>query len=452
MFKVILVYAMCMCAGFISAQKGKVQSAWRSLSDYEETLKDGKPNPEYLNKAKEAIDIALQNEETKKQARTHAYKLRISYFLYQQQLNAENEKLAASVTDKNERNILAYGNTPLDEFNAANEALNNIRDTDPKMLERIQQGLIKGGSSLNDEELKLASAAQQMKNEAANIASGKYRAKKYGEAADYFYKTAMINSILYKTKDTVDFYNACVAAVKSGDNEKILEYNKKMLDAKMGSPYNYESIYNVQITRKDTAAAMETLKKGRIHFPDDAGLLREETNVYLSQGRQQEALANLKLAISKDPSNALYYFIIGNIYDEMANPKDRRTRTDLPKPSNFSELFSNAETNYKKSIELKPANKDYLYNSYYNLGAMYNNYGGYIANRKAEKITDLATMQKENETKAQEYYKLAIPNLEQALNIRPDDRTTMTALRKLYLLTGNEAKAKEMSDRIKSGK
>ena len=35
------------------AQKNKVQSAWRALSDYEETLKDAKPNLAYLNKAKE---------------------------------------------------------------------------------------------------------------------------------------------------------------------------------------------------------------------------------------------------------------------------------------------------------------------------------------------------------------------------------------------------------------
>ena len=76
----------------ILAQKSKVQAAWRGLSDYEETLKDGKPNISYLNKAKEAIDLALQNEETKKLSRTHAYKMRISYATFQYNLNEEMKK------------------------------------------------------------------------------------------------------------------------------------------------------------------------------------------------------------------------------------------------------------------------------------------------------------------------------------------------------------------------
>jgi tetratricopeptide (TPR) repeat protein len=83
---------------------------------------------------------------------------------------------------------------------------------------------------------------------------------------------------------------------------------------------------------------------------------------------------------------------------------------------------------------------------------MYNNYGGYIAGKTPQKITDAVKTQKENEAKAQEFYKKAIPYLEQALSIKPEDRSTMAALRKLYLLTGNDAKAKEMSDRLKSVK
>jgi hypothetical protein len=433
---------------FTYGQKSKVQAAWRALSDYEETLKDGKPNVDYLNRAKEAIDVAAANEDTRGQAKTQAYRLRIYYMLYQHQLDAENEKLAATVTDKNERAMTAYGNTGLDEFNVANDALNTIKEVDPAYLESIQKGLLKGTSALDDEELKFAMAAQQMKMESANIATGKYAAKKYADAADFFYKTAMINTLLFKTKDTLNFNNACIAAAKSGKEELILEYNKKMIDAGLATPYNYESIAQVSLGKGDSNGALETLKKGRAAFPDDATLLTQETNLFLSSGRQQDALANLKLSIQKDPGNALYYFIIGNIYDNMANPKDNSGK-DLDKPANFMELFKSAETNYQKAIELKPDNKEYLYNAHYNLGAMYNNYGGTVATHKIEKITDMAKYQKENEARAQQYYKLAIPHLEQALTIKPDDKVTMTALRKLYLLTGDEAKSKEMSERIK---
>jgi tetratricopeptide (TPR) repeat protein len=43
----------------------------------------------------------------------------------------------------------------------------------------------------------------------------------------------------------------------------------------------------------------------------------------------------------------------------------------------------------------------------------------------------------------------AIPYLEQALSIKPDDKTCISALRTLYYKTGNEAKGKEMSERMK---
>ncbi len=447
--RILGLTAIVFICNVATAQKSKVQTAWRGLSDYEETLKDGKPDISYLNKAKEAIDLALVNEDTKNQAKTHAYKLRISYALFQYNLDEEKKRLEPTIGDKNERLMTAYGNIPLTNFEAASEELNKIKDLDPKFLETIQVGLEKGVSALEEDELRFAIAAQQMKMEAGNIASGKYKAKKYDEAADYFYKTGVMNTILYKTKDTANFYNACISAAKSKNTDKILEYNKKMVDAKIASPYNYESIYNAQLAKGDSASAMESLRKGRTSFPDDIGLLTQETNLFLIKGKQQEALNNLKISIDKDPKNPLFYFITGQIYENLANPKDKATGKDIEKPKDFEELFKNAETNYLKAIELNPSNKEYLYNALYNLGAMYNNYGGYIANSKTGKITDLAKYQKENEAKAQEYYKKAIPYLERALTIKSDDRSTMSALRKLYLLTGDNTKAVEMSNKLK---
>lgn len=434
--------------GSLFAQKGKVQAAWRGLSDYEETLKDGKPDVTYLDKANEAINLALANEDTKKQAKTHAYKLRISYAKFQYSVNEEKKKLEATIGDKNERLLAAYGNISLADFETAAEELNQVKDLDPKFLTTIQEGLEKGVSSLDEDELKFAMAVQSMRIESGNIASGKYRAKKYGEAADYFFKTGVMNTILYKTKDTSNFYNACISAAKAKDNEKMLDYNKKMIEAKISSPYNYEACFQVLMEKKDTVNAMEYLRKGRVLFPEDMSLLTQETNLYLEQGKQLEALQNLKVSAEKDPSNSIYYFFMGQIYESMANPKDKATKKDLEKPKDFDELFKNAEANYVKSIELKPINKEYLYNSLYNLGAMYNNYGGYLSTR-IQKITDAAKSQKENDAKAQEYYRKAIPYLEQALTIKSDDKSTMSALMKLYLLTGNEAKAKEMKEKMK---
>ena len=145
------------------AQKAKVQTAWRALNDYESSVKDGKPDLSYLNKAKEAIELALVNEDTKNQGKTHAYKARISYAFYQSELNTELKKLEASVADKNERAMLAYGNTPLANFENANEELNKIKDTDPKYMEVIKDGMTKGTSQLSEDDVKFVLVASQIK-------------------------------------------------------------------------------------------------------------------------------------------------------------------------------------------------------------------------------------------------------------------------------------------------
>ena len=431
------------------AQKVKVQNAWRALNDYESTLKD-KPDLSYLMKAKDNIDLALANEETKIQAKTYAYYCRIMYDLYQYNLKAEQKKLEPTIADKNARLESAYGNTSLVEFEASASALEKIKELDPKYFENIME-IMKGGSMPGDDDLKLSIAAGQIKLESSNIAVGKYKAKQFDQSAEYFYKSAVMNSLMTGKKDTSGFYNACISAQKAKNPIKIFDYNKKMIDQKIASAYNYQTIYDVKLIQKDTATALEYLKMGRKAFPNDVYLMNRETEIYLQKGQQEKALANLQAAIEKEPNNPQLQLVLGNVYDNLANPRGKSGK-DTIKPANYDDLVMNAAEHYQKAVDLKPTNQESYFNALYNLGALFNNYGGTMYNKSMEKTTvpELVKKQKEYETKSAEYYKKAIPFLEQALSIKVDDKACMTALRKLYYLTGNEAKGKEMSDKLKA--
>ncbi len=449
MKKLIIITFVLAALHTVQAQKGKVQTAWRALSDYESTLADGKPDIAFLNKAKEAIDLALNHADTKNQGKTHAYKVRIMYDLYSYALSQEMKKLEATVTDKKERTELAYGTVPTTYLEEAQQQIDKIQAVDPKYLATIQDGF-SGKTQLSEDDAKFMLAAAQMKMEISNIAAGKYKAKKYEEAGDYFYKLAELNTTLTNKKDTSNFYNACVSAGRAKIPAKIIEYNTKMVDLKIASLYNFNSLYTTHINNKDTAAAVEILKKGREVFPNDAELLQNETFLFIALGKRDEALANLAAAIEKDPKSAISYLVRANIYDNMANPKDAAGK-DKDKPSNFDELFKNAETNYLKVIELNPSNKEHLYNSIYGLGAMYNNYVSYLQNKSNNlALTEVKTKGKEYDAKAQEYGKKAIPHLEQALSMKPDDLPTMMALRKLYYLVSDTPKANDMTNKIKA--
>lgn len=431
----------------VFSQKNKVQGAWRALSDYESTLPDN-PDPSYLVKAKENIDLASANDETKNQVKTQAYRLRIYTSLFSESLKAEEKKLSATITDKNERMQTAYGNVATTEFDEANKSLLKIQELDAKKFDKI----IKGETD-TDEEGKLFTSISQILVYQANLATGKYKLKKFDEAADLFESLAISNTLMTGKKDTSNFYNACVCAQKSKNQTKTFDFNKKMIDLGIASSYNYQTIYELKSSQNDTVVAYDYLAKGRTQFPNDIYLMNKETEIFLQKGQQDKALANLKTAIEKEPNNAILQYVIGNVYDNLANPKGRSGK-DTIKPVDYENLVFKAAEHYQKSVDLKPANQESYFNTLYNLGALYNNYGNTLYNKSMEKATiiDLVKKQKEYEAKAAEYYKKAIPYLEQALDVKANDPTTMSALRTLYYKTGNEIKGKEMNDKIKANK
>jgi tetratricopeptide (TPR) repeat protein len=423
------------------AQKSKINAAWRGLTDYQATLKE-KPDPSYLTKAKEAIDAAAANEETKNNPKLHIYRTQIYYELFKSNLKAEEEKAGATIGDKKARMEAAYSNVSTTEFKEAMKSFEFVK-TNVKDQSAFQELLTTGLSMIDD---------------LNNLAVGSYKAKKYDEASDYFESSFSLSSMVNQgRKDTVSLFNASLSAQKAKNYAKVVKINQRMVDEKMANAGTYQYLYNAKLNTQDTTGAFTTLQEGRKLYPNDMTLLNLETDYFLQRGKQQESVNNLLLALEKDPNNAVLHLIVANTFDNMANPKTKGPDgkdTDMEKPENFAELFGKAEEHYKKTVELKPGNPDYSFNALYNLGALYYNYGTYMYNKEMNNatITKLASKQKEIMAKCTEQYKKAIPYFEQALEFKPDDNSTLQSLRRLYLLVGNEAKAAEITTRLNKGK
>lgn len=446
--KKIIIIALATLPLLTVAQKSKVQAAWRALNDYESTILDN-PDISYLKKANENIDLALANDETKNTAKANAFKARIMYDLYQYNLKQEQKKLESTITDKSARVESAYVATSLVEFEEAFSSITKLKIIDPKFFDKIL-GVNKVESDLGDDDLKLYQAANQMKIELSNIAVGKYKAKQFDIAADFFHKSAVMNLLMTGKKDTTSYYNACICSQKAKNLSKTLFYNNEMIDNKIATPYNFQAIYEIYVTQKDSVKALECLKKGRDAFPNDLYLMNKETEIYIQSGQQELAIVNLKKAIQKDPTNAVLEFVLGDVYNTIGNPKGKNGQ-DTVKPANYEELTQSAEEHYLAAVNLKPTSKETFFNVLYNLGALHYNHGVVLYTKSMVKATlvDLVKKQKEYELKSGEYYKKAIPYFEQALALKADDTTTLSALRKLYYLTGNEAKGNEMNAKLK---
>ncbi len=420
------------------AQKSKVNAAWRGLTDYQSTVKE-KPDVSYLNKAKEAIDLAAANEETKENPKMHTYRTQIYYEIFKFNLRTEEEKAGATINDKKQKMETAYSNVSTTEFFEAVKSVDfikkNVKD------QTVFQELLPTSLSMIDD--------------LNNLAVGAYKAKKYDEAADFFENSFGLSSMVNQgKKDTVSLFNASLSASKAKNYAKVVKINQRIVDEKMANAGTYQYLYNAKCSILDSAGALSTLKEGRGLYPNDLTLLNLETEYYIKNGKQQESLNNLLLALEKDPNNAVLHLIAANTMDNMANPKvkgpDGKDK-DGERPSNFDELFTKAEEHYKKTVELKPSNTEYSFNALYNLGALYYNNGTYIYNKEMNNATiaKLAASQKEIMAKATDNYKKAIPYFEEALTIKADDVSTLQSLRKLYLLIGNEAKAAEITTKLK---
>jgi tetratricopeptide (TPR) repeat protein len=397
------------------AQQAKVVTAIRYIKDFAET-KDS----ESLKRAKEAIDLASENADTKELAKTQNTRGQVYLTIFDNNLRLATEKI--TTVDPNKRTIEGYQNVATAELDEAYTAYDKAKKLDEK-------GNYKG---------EILSGLARITSHYENKAIAEYNAKRYAASLPMFEKVNEISG----GKDTLVIANCALTAERAENWDKAKIYYQKMIENKQGRGGSYSSLANIQYMLKDSIAGIETIKKGRAAYPNDIPLLISETNYYLGANKSAEAIANLTQAINAKPTDANLYLVRGNAYDNLANPKEANGK-DLPKPKDYEEKLKLAESDYKKAIELNPKYFDALYN----LGVMYNNKGVAI-NKMMDKITDNALYAKENQKATDEFNK-ALPLLESALEANPKDRSTMIALKQLYSRLQMMDKLKAINEKLK---
>ena len=398
------------------SQKSKEVNAISYFRDYNETK-----DTVSLRKAKENIDLASAHADTKEKASVQVTKGQIYLSIYEAKERAQEDKLM-NIADPGLRTLTALQNTPTSELEIASQALRKGKELDVK------------GKYTN--ELKLL---KNVKIYFDNTGRANFNAKKYPEALHAFENAY---ELVEGGNDTTLIYFCATAADLAKDYPKAVKYYQKMLAAKQGQGTTYSSLMNVYFAMKDTASGIDILKKGRQSYPNDPNLLISETNYFLRVNKSQEALNNLNTALQIKTNDPNLYLVRGNIYDNLANPKDASGK-DLEKPKDYTNLLALAESDYKKAIELK---SDY-FDALYNLGVLYNNQGVEL-NKQADKITDQKKY-KEANAKANVQFANAMPVLEKALQINPQDRSTMIALRQIYMRMQLEDKLKAINEKLK---
>jgi tetratricopeptide (TPR) repeat protein len=224
------------------------------------------------------------------------------------------------------------------------------------------------------------------------------------------------------TKETI-LYNSFFSSNKMKDNAKSKELLLQLIDINFNEPAIYSHLSSIFIEEGNTDKALEYLALGRDMFEEDQSLINTEINLYIQLGRTSELIGKLGEAIALDDENDLLYFNRGTIYDQEGD-------------------VVNAEKDYLSALELNPSS----FGGNYNLGALYFN-AGVETNNKANGTSN-NTVYKKLKKQADTAFAKALPYLEAAHDLEPEDKNTLLSLKQLYYLNGDYKKSEEMKKLI----
>jgi tetratricopeptide (TPR) repeat protein len=266
-------------------------------------------------------------------------------------------------------------------------------------------------------------------NRFANKGIEAYKAKNYEEAITSFETSVLITEKSSGKIDTSLIFNAALAAQNVNNVAKSRELLTKLISYKYPEPEIYRSMARTYMVDKDTTKAMEYIAMGRQAYPADNNLMIDELNVYLARGQSKQMLEKMEMAAAADPKNKSLQFALAATYDNMGKKEQ-------------------AEQGYLKAIEIDPA----YFDAYYNLGAMFYNQAVETFN-KANSLPP--SKQKEYDAgiaKSKAEFGKALPHLEKALQLEPNDKNTLLSLKEIYARLGDYGKSNEMKKRIEAMK
>jgi tetratricopeptide (TPR) repeat protein len=329
-----------------------------------------------LDKAKESIDQALINPKSISWTNTYFVKGKLCQAIY----NADNPKYNAFYTD------------PLAEAYTAYE---KSMELDPK-----------GGSK---KKIIAGMVYNSLAMELYSQGSKKFEANDYEGALKAFAVQIKIteSDIFAGGIDTGMYFNAGLAAQNAKKYEEAIKYYNKCGELKYLGINPYFRIYESILGQGDTIKAEAYLLDLPNKFPGDNTVNFQLADLYLKSNKPDDALVYLGRAKKADPDNYSLWFATGITYLNQNK-------------------FDDAITELTRAIEIKSD----LAETHYACGAAY-------INKAAEmfiKANDIMDVNKYEAAinQANAVYAKALPYMQKAYQLNPNDKYTMLSLKELF--------------------
>ncbi len=329
-----------------------------------------------LDKAKESIDQALTHEKSKAWPNTFFVKGRLCQAVYQ----ADNPKFNSYYAD------------PLAEAYASYE---KAMELDPKggTKKKIVAGMVYNSLAMD----------------LYNQGSKKFETNDYEGALKAFaIQIKITESDLFAGGiDTGMYFNAGLAAQNAKKYDEAIKYYEKCGELKYLGINPYFRIYECFLGQGDTIKAEAYLLDLPNKFPGDNSVNFHIADLYLKSNKPNEALKYLDLAKEQDADNYSLWYASGITYLNL-------------------EKFDEAIAELEQALKIKSD----LSETHFAMGASYINKAQkmFLA---ANEIMDVNKYEAAiNEANA--VYAKALPYMQKAYEIDPNDKYTMQSLRELY--------------------
>ncbi len=391
----ILAIMVLMVAN-VDAQKSKRTSALNYL-------RKGK-----LDKAKEYIDIAAKHPKTGIDPKTWDYRGNI----YVTILTDSSGKYDALKKDAVEEAIKSY---------------QNVLKYDEKGILSIEA------------KKKILALTDFVFNDATTTLKKAYAEKDEAKRQELFEKSVGLlkkSFDLYKSggrTDTTSLYYMAMA----NEQAKKIDEAKKLYNQLIEMNYNQPDIYiamgNLYAAEGNLDESMKYFNMGSKRYPKNLNIVLNASNVYLKSDNPKKAIEILEKAAELDPTNPTVFSAIGSKYEDMVE----KAKTEEEK----AELRKKAEDAFTKAIELKP---DY-FDPNYNMGALYVNHAVEVNKQMEGLPLDQQKKYDELKAKADGLLEKALPYMEKAHEINPEDRAVLNSLKEIYARLKKYEKLKEIN-------
>lgn len=276
--KAIIFSAMLVAGTTVFAQNSNVRKARTNIAEYEKFRSAGTAElgASFLDKAKEAIDLAVEHEKTKDLAETWTlYALTYSSLAN----DKKNDEFAVKATEA---------------IAKATEL-----DTDKKHTDNI------------------------------SVAGQTLYAYNFNQGVSFWDKNEFTNAynsfdkaLTFMPGDTTLTYYAAIAAIRNEDYTKGVEKYKQLVDKKDYSQHKAVmlDIPKLYLSLKDTAAAIEYAGLAAKEYPNDPAAATQNIELNLIVGNEAKIVSDIEAQIAKDPTNKNLHYYSGLAYSAMENP------------------------------------------------------------------------------------------------------------------------------------